>query len=170
MFHVLLFCRGCSFLRNSQTPGNFFKKSDESTFKCFEFILSLQLCILCRMLNRLPSRLEEIDQLGSKNLFCTQLYAFLLIIKLTKYFSETDLIDQGLIIELWNKGVLWVIFCSFAKINFAHKWIVANILLIQDKLLGVYYLDLKTVPYSQSHVKWLQINEEFETRLGIKWN
>lgn len=116
MFHVLLFCRGCSFLRNSQTPGNFFKKSDESTFKCFEFILSLQLCILCRMLNRLPSRLEEIGQLGSKNLFCTQLYAFLLIIKLTKYFSETDLIDQGLIIELWNKGVLWVIFCSFAKI------------------------------------------------------
>lgn len=96
--------------------------------------------------------------------------AFLLIIKLTKCLSETDLIDQGLIIELWNKGVLWVIFCSFAKINFAHKWIVANILLIQDKLLGVYYLDLKTVPYSQSHVKWLQINEEFETRLGIKWN
>lgn len=38
-------------------------------------------------------------------------------------FSETNRIDEGMILELWSKGVLW------------------------DKLLGVHYLPLTEIKY-----------------------
>lgn len=75
--------------------------------------------------------------------------------------------DQGLILELWNKGVLW------------------------DKLLGVYFAPLNTIQYSVSagqgifilksvifnilfflriynnfKGKWLQIDQELEIKNG----
>ncbi len=47
-------------------------------------------------------------------------------------------------LELWNKGVLW------------------------DKLLGVHFLPLMSVHYSNEigAGKWLQIDQEIETRNG----
>uniref|UniRef100_A0A1I7VAJ2 Transthyretin-like family protein n=1 Tax=Loa loa TaxID=7209 RepID=A0A1I7VAJ2_LOALO len=49
-----------------------------------------------------------------------------------------------MLLELWNKGVLW------------------------DKLLGVHYLTLTSVQYRNEAGpgKWLQIDQELETRNG----
>uniref|UniRef100_A0A915Q279 Uncharacterized protein n=1 Tax=Setaria digitata TaxID=48799 RepID=A0A915Q279_9BILA len=49
-----------------------------------------------------------------------------------------------MLLELWNKGVLW------------------------DKLLGVHYLALTSVQYSNEAGpgKWFQIDQELETRNG----
>ncbi|KAL3998984.1 C2 domain family protein [Acanthocheilonema viteae] len=61
-----------------------------------------------------------------------------------EFIFETNRIDDGMLLELWNKGVLW------------------------DKLLGVHYLTLTSVQYSNEAGpgKWLQIDQELETRNG----
>ncbi|VDN84983.1 unnamed protein product, partial [Brugia pahangi] len=61
-----------------------------------------------------------------------------------EFIFETNRIDNGMLLELWNKGVLW------------------------DKLLGVHYLTLTSVQYSNEAGpgKWLQIDQELETRNG----
>lgn len=60
------------------------------------------------------------------------------------FFSETNRLDHGLILELWTKGVLW------------------------DKLLGLHFISLHQVQYSAGPGlgKWLQIDQELETRNG----
>jgi hypothetical protein len=57
---------------------------------------------------------------------------------------ETNRLDQGLILELWNKGVLW------------------------DKLLGVYFMPLTNVQYmaGAGPGNWLHVDQELETRNG----
>lgn len=52
--------------------------------------------------------------------------------------------DQGLMVELWNKGVLW------------------------DKLIGVNYCPLTEIQYSAvpGNGKWLQIDQDLVTRNG----
>ncbi|KAL3086839.1 hypothetical protein niasHS_008464 [Heterodera schachtii] len=51
-----------------------------------------------------------------------------------EFVFETDQLDQGLVLELWNKGVLW------------------------DKLLGVHFLPLRQIGYAQvaGPGRWLQ--------------
>ncbi|KIH49468.1 hypothetical protein ANCDUO_20457, partial [Ancylostoma duodenale] len=60
--------------------------------------------------------------------------------------SETNRLDEGMIIELWSKGVLW------------------------DRLLGVHFMPLTDVRYWFSAApgdgKWLQMDQELETRNG----
>ncbi|VDM37249.1 unnamed protein product [Toxocara canis] len=60
------------------------------------------------------------------------------------FCSETNRLDNGMMLELWNKGVLW------------------------DKLIGVHYMPLTSVQYSNAPRagKWLQIDQELETRNG----
>ncbi|CAD5210481.1 unnamed protein product [Bursaphelenchus xylophilus] len=61
-----------------------------------------------------------------------------------EFIFETNRLDQGLMVELWNKGVLW------------------------DKLIGVHYLPLYQVQYRAGPGPgvWLQIDQELETRNG----
>ncbi|KAI1728910.1 c2 domain-containing protein [Ditylenchus destructor] len=61
-----------------------------------------------------------------------------------EFVFETNRLDQGLTLELWNKGVLW------------------------DKLIGVHYVALNSVQYSMQagSGKWLQIDQELETKNG----
>lgn len=61
-----------------------------------------------------------------------------------EFIFETNRLDNGMMLELWNKGVLW------------------------DKLLGVHYMPLTSVQYNneQGAGKWLQIDQELETRNG----
>jgi hypothetical protein len=61
-----------------------------------------------------------------------------------EFIFETNRIDQGLMIELWNKGVLW------------------------DKLIGVSYLPLTEIEYSAipGNGKWLQIDQDLVTKNG----
>ncbi|VDM94789.1 unnamed protein product [Thelazia callipaeda] len=61
-----------------------------------------------------------------------------------EFIFETNRIDNGMMLELWNKGVLW------------------------DKLLGLHYLTLTSVQYSNEAGpgKWLQIDQELQTRNG----
>ena len=49
-----------------------------------------------------------------------------------------------MVLELWNKGMLW------------------------DKMLGVHFMPLMSVHYSnvEGSGKWLQIDQELETRNG----
>ena len=49
--------------------------------------------------------------------------------------SETNRLDQGMVLELWNKGMLW------------------------DKMIGVHYMPLTTIHYSnvEGSGKWLQV-------------
>ncbi|CAD6189867.1 unnamed protein product [Caenorhabditis auriculariae] len=57
---------------------------------------------------------------------------------------ETNRLDEGMVLELWAKGVLW------------------------DKLIGVHYMPLTDVKYSNlaGEGKWLQMDHELETRNG----
>lgn len=55
------------------------------------------------------------------------------------FFSETNRLDQGLIFELWNKGVLW------------------------DKLIGVHFVPLNTVEYSNKPNDGMQILFSIQT-------
>jgi protein unc-13 len=61
-----------------------------------------------------------------------------------EFIFETNRLDQGLMLELWNKGVLW------------------------DKLLGVHYMPLTQIQYTAApgNGKWLQIDQELETKNG----
>ncbi|KAI6203400.1 C2 domain-containing protein [Aphelenchoides besseyi] len=61
-----------------------------------------------------------------------------------EFIFETNRLDQGLILELWNKGVLW------------------------DKLLGVHFMPLHQVQYAAGAGPgcWVQIDQEIETRNG----
>ncbi|GMT01743.1 hypothetical protein PENTCL1PPCAC_23917, partial [Pristionchus entomophagus] len=61
-----------------------------------------------------------------------------------EFIFETNRMDEGMILELWSKGVLW------------------------DKLIGVHYMPLTSIVYSQApgEGKWLQIDHELETRNG----
>ncbi|KAE9552893.1 hypothetical protein FO519_003878 [Halicephalobus sp. NKZ332] len=61
-----------------------------------------------------------------------------------EFIFETNRLDQGLMVELWNKGVLW------------------------DKLIGVHYMPLYSVQYSDipGPGKWVQIDQDLETRNG----
>ncbi|CAD5207083.1 unnamed protein product [Bursaphelenchus okinawaensis] len=61
-----------------------------------------------------------------------------------EFIFETNRLDQGLMVELWNKGVLW------------------------DKLIGVHYLPLYQVQYraGPGAGAWLKIDQELETRNG----
>ncbi|KRX57938.1 Phorbol ester/diacylglycerol-binding protein unc-13, partial [Trichinella sp. T9] len=58
--------------------------------------------------------------------------------------DETERLDLGLIFELWSQGVLW------------------------DKLMGVYFMPLTSVHYSNvaGSGKWLQLFSEVETKNG----
>uniref|UniRef100_A0A183CLK5 C2 domain-containing protein n=1 Tax=Globodera pallida TaxID=36090 RepID=A0A183CLK5_GLOPA len=61
-----------------------------------------------------------------------------------EFVFETDQLDQGLVLELWNKGVLW------------------------DKLLGVHFLPLRQIAYSPvaGPGRFFQIDHEFQTVNG----
>uniref|UniRef100_F1KQH3 Phorbol ester/diacylglycerol-binding protein unc-13 n=1 Tax=Ascaris suum TaxID=6253 RepID=F1KQH3_ASCSU len=61
-----------------------------------------------------------------------------------EFIFETNRLDNGMMLELWNKGVLW------------------------DKLIGVHYIPLTSVQYSSApgSGKWLQVDQELETRNG----
>ncbi|KAI6208157.1 Phorbol ester/diacylglycerol-binding protein unc-13 [Aphelenchoides besseyi] len=61
-----------------------------------------------------------------------------------EFIFETNRLDQGLILELWNKGVLW------------------------DKLLGVHFMPLHQIQYAAGAGPgcWVQIDQEIETRNG----
>lgn len=61
-----------------------------------------------------------------------------------EFIFETNRLDQGLILELWNKGVLW------------------------DKLLGVHFMPLHQVQYAVGAGvgRWVQVDQEIETRNG----
>uniref|UniRef100_A0A7E4UU22 C2 domain-containing protein n=1 Tax=Panagrellus redivivus TaxID=6233 RepID=A0A7E4UU22_PANRE len=62
-----------------------------------------------------------------------------------EFIFETNRLDQGLMLELWNKGVLW------------------------DKLIGVHYIPLTGVQYSATvgPGKWLQIDQDLVTKNGL---
>lgn len=62
-----------------------------------------------------------------------------------EFIFETNRLDQGLLIELWNKGVLW------------------------DKLLGVHHIPLTMIPYSPvpGTGYYIGIDKEFEMRNGV---
>ncbi|KRY69904.1 Phorbol ester/diacylglycerol-binding protein unc-13, partial [Trichinella pseudospiralis] len=61
-----------------------------------------------------------------------------------EFIFETERLDLGLIFELWSQGVLW------------------------DKLMGVYFMPLTSVHYSNvaGTGKWLQLFSEVETKNG----
>ncbi|KRY34549.1 Phorbol ester/diacylglycerol-binding protein unc-13 [Trichinella spiralis] len=61
-----------------------------------------------------------------------------------EFIFETERLDLGLIFELWSQGVLW------------------------DKLMGVYFMPLTSVHYSNvaGSGKWLQLFSEVETKNG----
>ncbi|KAL6729971.1 hypothetical protein Aduo_000977 [Ancylostoma duodenale] len=61
-----------------------------------------------------------------------------------EFIFETNRLDEGMIIELWSKGVLW------------------------DRLLGVHFMPLTDVRYcaAPGDGKWLQMDQELETRNG----
>ncbi|KAK0427328.1 hypothetical protein QR680_010173 [Steinernema hermaphroditum] len=61
-----------------------------------------------------------------------------------EFIFETNRLDEGLLLELWTKGVLW------------------------DKLLGVHLMPLSSVQYHAraGAGRWLQIDSELETRNG----
>uniref|UniRef100_A0A5S6Q862 Phorbol ester/diacylglycerol-binding protein unc-13 n=1 Tax=Trichuris muris TaxID=70415 RepID=A0A5S6Q862_TRIMR len=61
-----------------------------------------------------------------------------------EFIFETERLDLGLIIELWNRGVLW------------------------DKMTGVYFMPLSSVHYSNmvGPGKWLPLFAELETKNG----
>ncbi|XP_023933591.1 protein unc-13 homolog B isoform X4 [Lingula anatina] len=60
------------------------------------------------------------------------------------FMFETNRMDSGLIIELWNKGMLW------------------------DKLMGTHWLPLMKIPHSNTETdgKWLQLFSEVVIRNG----
>uniref|UniRef100_A0A0N5A205 C2 domain-containing protein n=1 Tax=Parastrongyloides trichosuri TaxID=131310 RepID=A0A0N5A205_PARTI len=62
-----------------------------------------------------------------------------------EFIFETNRLDQGLLIELWNKGVLW------------------------DKLIGVHHIPLTMIPYSPVPGRgyYIGIDKEFEMRNGV---
>nr|CDJ84388.1 C2 calcium-dependent membrane targeting domain containing protein [Haemonchus contortus] len=61
-----------------------------------------------------------------------------------EFIFETNRLDEGMIIELWSKGVLW------------------------DRLLGVHFMPLTDVRYcaAPGDGRWLQMDQELETRNG----
>lgn len=61
-----------------------------------------------------------------------------------EFIFETNRPDDGMVLELWAKGVLW------------------------DKLIGVHYMPLSDVKYSNAagSGQWLQMDHELETRNG----
>uniref|UniRef100_A0A1I7UKH4 C2 domain-containing protein n=1 Tax=Caenorhabditis tropicalis TaxID=1561998 RepID=A0A1I7UKH4_9PELO len=61
-----------------------------------------------------------------------------------EFIFETNRPDDGMVLELWAKGVLW------------------------DKLIGVHYMPLSDVKYSNvaGSGQWLQMDHELETRNG----
>ncbi|CAB3407032.1 unnamed protein product [Caenorhabditis bovis] len=61
-----------------------------------------------------------------------------------EFIFETNRPDEGMILELWAKGVLW------------------------DKLIGVHYMPLTEVRFSNTagSGQWLQMDHELETRNG----
>ncbi|EFO92850.1 hypothetical protein CRE_22666 [Caenorhabditis remanei] len=61
-----------------------------------------------------------------------------------EFIFETNRPDDGMVLELWAKGVLW------------------------DKLIGVHYMPLSEVKYSNAagSGQWLQMDHELETRNG----
>uniref|UniRef100_A0A1I7YZU3 C2 domain-containing protein n=1 Tax=Steinernema glaseri TaxID=37863 RepID=A0A1I7YZU3_9BILA len=61
-----------------------------------------------------------------------------------EFIFETNRLDEGLLLELWTKGVLW------------------------DKLLGVHLMPLSSVQYHAraGPGRWVQIDSELETRNG----
>uniref|UniRef100_A0A8R1HHN8 C2 domain-containing protein n=1 Tax=Caenorhabditis japonica TaxID=281687 RepID=A0A8R1HHN8_CAEJA len=61
-----------------------------------------------------------------------------------EFIFETNRPDDGMVLELWAKGVLW------------------------DKLIGVHYMSLSEIKYSNAvgSGQWLQMDHELETRNG----
>ncbi|NP_001317864.1 Phorbol ester/diacylglycerol-binding protein unc-13 [Caenorhabditis elegans] len=61
-----------------------------------------------------------------------------------EFIFETNRPDDGMVLELWAKGVLW------------------------DKLIGVHYMPLSEIRYSNAagSGQWLQMDHELETRNG----
>ncbi|WKX92807.1 hypothetical protein Q1695_010668 [Nippostrongylus brasiliensis] len=61
-----------------------------------------------------------------------------------EFIFETNRLDEGMIIELWSKGVLW------------------------DRLLGVHFMPLTDIRYcaAPGDGRWLQMDQELETRNG----
>lgn len=61
-----------------------------------------------------------------------------------EFIFETNRLDQGMIFELWNKGILW------------------------DKMIGVHYMPLTTVHFSNEEGPgaWLQLDMELDIRNG----